>query len=226
MADTGLLGSLMGGAANIGRSILNIPSQIGEQYKAGSLFGGGGALGDLLGEQARQEAQRQAIMKLGLGLLGQGPSRTPISFGQSLASGLLGAQEEYQKQITSGLQEELAAEKLTQARQKKEAMDTISDPEASEEDKLSAFRSAYPLEFYKLEYKKDDDLFGKIVDQAIRKKQLGLPLSEVEQDAYNKKMSSGDSLIEYLLGGDSSSQGGLSIQQQAQRELDRRRQGK
>jgi len=103
MAENSLFGNLMGGVSSIGRGILNIPTNIGKKYEAGTLFGGGGALGDLLGQQARQEAQRQAIMKLGLGLLGQGPSRTPISFGQSLASGLLGAQEAYRKDLQTQL---------------------------------------------------------------------------------------------------------------------------
>ena len=104
MAENSLFGNLMGGVSSIGRGILNIPTNIGKKYEAGTLFGGGGALGDLLGQQARQEAQRQAIMKLGLGLLGQGPSRTPISFGQSLASGLLGAQEAYKQDLQGQLE--------------------------------------------------------------------------------------------------------------------------
>lgn len=103
MAENSLFGNLMGGVSSIGRGILNIPTNIGKKYEAGTLFGGGGALGDLLGQQARQEAQRQAIMKLGLGLLGQEPSRTPISFGQSLASGLLGAQEAYKQDLQGQL---------------------------------------------------------------------------------------------------------------------------
>lgn len=147
MADTGLLGSLMGGAANIGRSILNIPSQIGEQYKAGSLFGSGGALGDLLGEQARKEAQDQAIMKLGLGLLGQGPSRTPISFGQSLASGLLGAQEEYQKGLQSQLAQAQTLASMQDAQRKLALGDLDTQLKLMEEQRKQAKEEREQQEF-------------------------------------------------------------------------------
>jgi hypothetical protein len=102
MAD-GLLGTLLGGAKNIGTGLMNIPTNIGQRYEAGELFGGGGALGGLLGQEARKQAQDEAIMKMGLSLLGQGPSRTPISFGQSLAQGLLQGQQAYRQDLQGQL---------------------------------------------------------------------------------------------------------------------------
>jgi hypothetical protein len=148
------LNSLLSGAKKIGTGLMNIPTNIGQRYEAGELFGGGGALGGLLTPEARQEAQRQAIMKLGLGLLGQGPSRTPISFGQSLASGLLGAQEEFDKEIRSELEGELTSEKLSDARRKKKALDVISNPESTTEEINNAIRTLDPIEYYKLQNKK------------------------------------------------------------------------
>ena len=102
MAD-GLFGNLLGGAKNLGTNLMNIPTNLGQRYEAGELFGGGGVLGGLLGQEARKQAQNEAIMKMGLSLLGQGPSRTPISFGQSLAQGLSAGQSAYSGDLRSQL---------------------------------------------------------------------------------------------------------------------------
>jgi len=147
------LGSLLGGAKNIGTSLMNIPTNISKRYQAGDLFGTGGSLGGLLSPEARQEAQRQAIMKLGLGLLGQGPSRTPISFGQSLASGLLGAQEQFGKEIRSELEGELTAQKISDSKRKQEALDVISNPESTAKEIDKAILAIDPVEYYKLKNK-------------------------------------------------------------------------
>ena len=95
----GLLDLLKG----TGSSIMGIPKRVGAAYDQGSLFGGGGALGGLLGPEARKQAQDEAIMKMGLSLLGQGPSRTPISFGQSLAQGLGAGQGAYKSSLSGQL---------------------------------------------------------------------------------------------------------------------------
>jgi len=84
-------------------SIINIPSNISKQYQSGTLFGGGGLLGNLLGQEARKQAQNEAIMKMGLSLLGQGPSRTPVSFGQSVAQALAGARQGYRQDLQGQL---------------------------------------------------------------------------------------------------------------------------
>lgn len=84
-------------------SILNIPSNIGKQYQSGELFGGGGLLGNLLGQEARKKAQSEAIINTGLGLLSQGPSRTPVSFGQSLARALASGRQGYRQDLQGQL---------------------------------------------------------------------------------------------------------------------------
>lgn len=122
MAD-GLLGTLLGGAKNIGTGLMNIPTNIGQRYEAGELFGGGGVLGGLLGEEARKQAQDEAIMKMGLSLLGQGPSRTPISFGQSLAQGLLQGQQAYRQDLQGQLEDALKIKSLEdQSREREDAL--------------------------------------------------------------------------------------------------------
>lgn len=147
------LGGLFDSIKSAGSGLLNIPKQIGQKYEAGSLFGTGGALGSLLSPEAKQEAQRQAILKLGLGLLAQGPSRTPISFGQSLASNLLGAQEEFGKGVRSELEGELTSEKILDVKRKKDALDIISNPDSTEEQIDKAILSLDPVEYYKLKNK-------------------------------------------------------------------------
>lgn len=147
------LNSLLSGAKKIGTNLMNIPTNINKSYQAGNLFGTGGSLGGLLSPEARQEAQRQAIMKLGLGLLGQGPSRTPISFGQSLASGLLGAQDQFGKEIRSELEGELTAQKISDTKRKQEALDVISNSESTAKEIDKAILILDPVEYYKLKNK-------------------------------------------------------------------------
>lgn len=129
MAD-GLLGKLLGGAKNIGTGLMNIPTNIGQRYEAGELFGGGGVLGGLLGQEARKQAQKEAIMKMGLGLLGQGPSRTPISFGQSLAQGLLQGKQAYRQDLQGQLAD--TASLLSLAKANAPDYMTVKAPDGSE----------------------------------------------------------------------------------------------
>lgn len=87
-------------------------SPVQQSYRSGNLFGGGTQLEKLLGEDVRRQAQKQAITQLGMGLLGQGPSRTPIRTSASLGQGLLGAQQAYQKSLGSQLQQAAAIKAL------------------------------------------------------------------------------------------------------------------
>lgn len=84
-----------------------------KKFQAGTLLGGRGALGSLLGLEARKAAQNKAIMQAGLGLLAQGPSRTPISFGQSMAGSLLGAQGAYDKALGGELNDLVTMKSLS-----------------------------------------------------------------------------------------------------------------
>lgn len=124
---------------------------IGERYRAGTLLGGRGALGGMVSPEARQEAQRRAIMQLGSGLLGQGPTRTPQRFGQTLAQGLLGAQQQFDKGLLSELQQELTGAKVEEARLKTEGLKTLRDPESTSEEKLDALGKIDPAAALKLE---------------------------------------------------------------------------
>jgi hypothetical protein len=84
-----------------------------KKFQAGTLLGGRGVLGDLVGLEARKAAQNKAIMQAGLGLLAQGPSRTPISFGQSMAGSLLGAQGAYDKALGGELNDLVTMKSLS-----------------------------------------------------------------------------------------------------------------
>lgn len=142
------------------------------------------------------EGSSARLLALGKALM-QGPSRTPISFGQSLMQGLAAGEEAVDAEETRKLKR-----KQTEIKSKQlDAMDIISDPNATSEEKDAAFKAAYPAEAYKLEYKKGtQDLFDVVLNSAIRKKAANLPLTEVEQDAYDKKMSAGGSALDQFLG--------------------------
>jgi len=90
-----------------------VASPIQESYQSGTLLGGGGLIGGLLGPEARREAQSRAIIDLGARLMGQAPSRTPVSFGQALGSGLLGARGAYEKDLAQQLGQAATLKSLT-----------------------------------------------------------------------------------------------------------------
>ena len=176
MAD-GFFGNLLSGAKNIGTNLMNIPANLGQRYEAGELFGGGGALGGLLGPEARKQAQDEAITKMGLSLLGQGPSRTPISFGQSLAQGLGAGQEAYSKGLLGNIQEEMMVEKLQDAKSKRKAMDVLVDKNATAEDLDAAFRTLDPAGYLKA--KTDKKSLSEMKADYLAKLQISNP-SEYE----------------------------------------------
>lgn len=95
---------------------------IGKKYQSGTLLGSGGLLGGLLGEEARKDAQRKAIMQLGASLIGQGPTTTPQRLGPAIAQGLLGAQQQFKSGLSSQLGDVtslLALKKTTQPKYEK-----------------------------------------------------------------------------------------------------------
>lgn len=144
----GLLDSILGGAKSIGSNLLNIPSSIGQRYQAGTMFGGNSLLGDLLGEDARKKAQSEAIMQMGLSLLGQGPSRTPVSFGQSLAQSLSQAQQAYKGDLSSQLSDASSIMALQKAKRDVEFgdLDTQIKLAKEERDKAEALRKQQEFE--------------------------------------------------------------------------------
>ena len=122
----------------------------------------------------------------------RGPSRTPISFGQSLTEGLAAGGEEIERMEQRKFTKEQRARQKKQIEAQNKLADVLADPEATDTEKKSAFKAAYPVEAFKSEGK-PVDLVKQIGAIAIRKKQAELPLSKVEQDAYNKLMSTGNS---------------------------------
>lgn len=165
----------------------------------------------------------------------RGPSRTPISFGQSLAEGLAAGGEEIERMEQRKFTKEQRARQKKQIEAQNKLADVLADPEATDTEKKSAFKAAYPVEAFKSEGK-PVDLVKQIGDIAIRKKQAGIPLTEVEQDAYDKRMSAGgfDLFAEAkkrseMIDEPDSAQPrdtrvlGTPAQQQAREELERRR---
>ena len=124
----------------------------------------------------------------------RGPSRTPISFGQSLTEGLAAGGEEIERMEQRKFTKEQRARQKKQIEAQNKLADVLADPEATDTEKKSAFKAAYPVEAFKAEGK-PVDLVKQIGAIAIRKKQAEIPLSKVEQDAYNKLMSAGDSAM-------------------------------
>jgi hypothetical protein len=79
----------------------------------------------LLGEEqarlAQQQAQQQGLLGAALGLLSAGgPSRTPVSFGQSLAQGLQAGQQAYTGALQQRTQESLINRQLQEEQRKKQ----------------------------------------------------------------------------------------------------------
>lgn len=155
----------------------------------GSIGGGlSGAASELRGLFSGEEGQARA-RALSKSLL-SGPSRTPISFGQSVAEGLAAGSEEIERTEQRKFTKEQRARQKKQIEAQNKLADVLADPEATDTEKKNAFKAAYPVEAFKAEGK-TVDLVKQIGDIAIRKKQSGIPLTEVEQDAYNKRMSAG-----------------------------------
>jgi hypothetical protein len=126
----------------------------------------------------------------------RGPSRTPISFGQSLTEGLAAGGEEIERMEQRKFTKEQRARQKKQIEAQNKLADVLADPEATDTEKKSAFKAAYPVEAFKAEGK-PVDLVKQIGTIAIGKllKEPPEPLSKVERDAYNKLMSAGDSGI-------------------------------
>jgi len=216
------------------RSAAPAASDAGEQEKMG-LFGRMGQsakerAGGLLtgeGSSARLRALGQALLT--------GPSRTPVSFGQSLMRGLAAGEEAVEREDMAEFAREQRARQKKQIEAQNKLADVLADPEATDTEKKSAFKAAYPVEAFKSEGK-PVDLVKQIGDIAIRKKQANIPLTEVEQDAYDKRMSAGgfDLFAEAkkrseMIGEPDSAQPrdtrvlATPAQQQAREELERRR---
>lgn len=155
----------------------------------GRIGGGIRSAGKELGGLFEGDEGRARAAALSRSLL-RGPSRTPISFGQSLTEGLAAGGEEIERMEQRRFTKEQRARQKKQIEAQNKLADVLADPEATDTERKSAFKAAYPVEAFKAEGK-PVDLVKQIGDIAIRKKQAGIPLTEVEQDAYDKRMSAG-----------------------------------
>lgn len=200
----------------------------------GRLGGGIRSAAQEIGGLFEGEEGRARAAALSRSLL-RGPSRTPISLGQSVVEGLAAGGEEIERMEQRKFAKEQRARQKKQIEAQNKLADVLADPEATDAEKKSAFKAAYPVEAFKAEGK-PVDLVKQIGDIAIRKKQAGIPLTEVEQDAYDKRMSAGgfDLMKEYqkqvgMAGEPDSAQPRdtrvleTPAQQQAREELERRR---
>ncbi len=202
----------------------------------GRIGGGIRSAGKELGGLFEGDEGRARAAALSRSLL-RGPSRTPISFGQSLAEGLAAGGEEIERMEQRKVAKEQRARQKKQIQAQDKLADVLADPEATDTEKKSAFKAAYPVEAFKAEGK-PVDLVKQIGTIAIGKllKKPPEPLSPVEQDAYNKLMSAGgfDLFAEAkkrseMIDEPDSAQPrdtrvlGTPAQQQAREELERRR---
>lgn len=74
-----------------------------------------GLLGEEQARLAQQQAQQQGLLGAALGLMqAGGPSRTPVSFGQSLAQGLQAGQQAYTGALQQRVQEQMIAQQIAE----------------------------------------------------------------------------------------------------------------
>lgn len=161
----------------------------------GRLGGGIKSAAQEIGGLFEGEEGRARAAALSRSLL-RGPSRTPISLGQSVVEGLAAGGEEIERMEQRKFAKEQRARQKKQIEAQNKLADVLADPEATDAEKKSAFKAAYPVEAFKAEGK-PVDLVKQIGTIAIGKllKEPPEPLSKVERDAYNKLMSAGDSGI-------------------------------
>jgi hypothetical protein len=84
----------------------------------------------LLGEEqarlAQQQAQQQGLLGAALGLLSAGgPSRTPVSFGQSLAQGLQAGQQAYTGALQQRVQEQMLGQQIAEMQKKRQQQEAM-----------------------------------------------------------------------------------------------------
>ena len=84
-----------------------------------------GLLGEEQARLAQQQAQQQGLLGAALGLMqAGGPSRTPVSFGQSLAQGLQAGQQAYTGALQQRVQEQMVGAQLAEMQRKQRQQQT------------------------------------------------------------------------------------------------------
>ena len=153
------------------------------------LSGAASELGGLFdGEegQARARALSKSLLR--------GPSRTPISFGQSIAEGLSAGGEEIEAQEKRKYLKEQMQEKRSESKARKEFRDAVK---TGDDDKVEkAFKKAYPLEWRQSKAKKQtiSDLKADAIRAVARADANKTPRSDLPPstiDLYNAATSTG-----------------------------------
>lgn len=162
------------------------------------LSGAASELGGLFdGEegQARARALSKSLLR--------GPSRTPISFGQSIAEGLSAGGEEIEAQEKRKYLKEQMQEKRSESKARKEFRDAVK---TGDDDKVEkAFKKAYPLEWRQSKAKKQtiSDLKADAIRAVARADANKTPRSDLPPstiDLYNAATSTGGGPLAGLIG--------------------------
>jgi hypothetical protein len=173
-SSSGLLGS-------VGRGLSGAASELG------GLFSGEEG-------QARARALSKSLLS--------GPSATPISFGQKIAEGLMGGQDEIEAQEKRKYLKEQMQEKRSESKARKEFKEAV---EGGDENKVNkAFKKAYPLEWAKSNAKNQSvsDLKADAIKEVARADKNKTPRSELPKyiiDLYNAATSSGSADVEAVI---------------------------
>lgn len=126
----------------------------------------------------------------------RGPSRTPISFGQSLAEGLAAGGEEIERMKQRKFAKEQRKTKVSEMKAKQNFVAVMSNPNATDEEQDAALKKAYPLEWSKAKNKKvtvsqmKADAVAKVSDGMKEGKELS-DFPQVTQDLYKSAVSAG-----------------------------------
>lgn len=169
-SSSGLLGS-------VGRGLSGAASELG------GLFSGEEG-------QARARALSKSLLS--------GPSATPISFGQKIAEGLMGGQDEIEAQEKRKYLKEQMQEKRSESKARKQFKEAV---EGGDENKINkAFKKAYPLEWAKSTAKNESvsDLKADAIKQVARADKNKTPRSELPKyiiDLYNAATSQASGLF-------------------------------
>ena len=151
-----------------------------------------GAASELRGLFSGEEGQARA-RALSKSLL-SGPSATPIRFGQKIAEGLAGGQDEIEAQEKRKYLKEQMEEKRLESRARKEFKDAVKTDDDDKIDK--AFKKAYPLEWKKSQTKNQtiSDLKADAVRTVAFADANNIPRSKLPPstiDLYNAATSTG-----------------------------------
>lgn len=173
----------------------------------GRLGGGIKSAAQEIGGLFEGEEGRARAAALSRSLL-RGPSRTPISIGQSVVEGLAAGGEEIERMEQRKFAKEQRKTKASEMKAKQNFVAVMSNPDATDKEQDAAFKKAYPLEWSKAKNKKTtvSQMKAEAVVEVSEGMKKGKELSDfpqVTQDLYKSAVSAGgasDSLEAVLTG--------------------------